>query len=543
MVLIAGTIDLTNLDNYANQAIPAYITEDNMPTANPITDAGATLGRVLFYDKNLSANGTVSCGSCHKQEFAFGDTALQSTGLTGGLTGRHSTRLINARFGEEEKFFWDERAASLEAQTTMPIQDHVEMGFSGTNGDPDLDSLIRKLANISYYQDLFTFVYGDAAITEARMQDALAQFIRSIQSFDSKYDVGRAQVNNQNANFPNFTTEENAGKTLFTASPANGGAGCQACHRAPEFDIDPNSRNNGIIGNLNNPTGVDLTNTRSPTLRDLINPNGVQNGPMMHDGSTVTMLDMINHYDQITIDPLNNNLDPRLRGGPGGNGQNLGLTTAEKDALIAFMGTLTGSNVYTDARWSDPFDASGNLTLITGALPVEIVDFEAFPGANQVSLSWLTLEEINNDGFEVQHSENAIDWEAIGFVPGTGTTDAPTAYAFDHDAPINGVNYYRLKQLDIDGTVSYSHTLSQFLELNAIAMRFYPNPVQDFLNVELPTGDYSVRIMDMKGRILANMASFDQSQIDFSNEVPGLYFLQVKDNITQEVVVKKITKR
>ena len=196
----------------------------------------------LFYDKKLSANNTISCASCHKQQFAFGDTAVQSLGLTGGLTGRHSMRLINTRFSTEVKFFWDERASSLEDQTSRPIQDHVEMGFSGTLGDPDIDSLVRKLNDIGYYNRLFEFVYGDTVITEGRIQNALAQFIRSIQSFDSRYDAGRAMVANDGANFPNFSTLENLGKSLFLAPPPTG-AGCQGCHRAPEFDIHPNSRN------------------------------------------------------------------------------------------------------------------------------------------------------------------------------------------------------------------------------------------------------------------------------------------------------------
>ena len=131
------TIDPTSLENYTNQARPAYLNpnKDNTGT-NAITNTKATIGRVLFYDKNLSIDNTISCGSCHKQEFAFSDTAIASKGVAGGLTARHSMRLINSRFAVERKFFWDERAATLEAQTTMPIQDHAEMGFSGQNGRP-----------------------------------------------------------------------------------------------------------------------------------------------------------------------------------------------------------------------------------------------------------------------------------------------------------------------------------------------------------------------------------------------------------------------
>ena len=198
-----NNIDPNNLANYANQIIPAYIRKDNAGS-NILSDAKATLGRVLFYDKNLSVNNTISCGSCHIQTFAFGDTALASEGVLNGRTGRHSMRLVNARFAVESKFFWDERAISLEAQTTQPIQDHAEMGFSGLDERPALDSLIRKLSGIPYYKELFMFVYGNTEITEVKMQECLAQFIRSIQSFDSKYDAGRMLVANDNQNFPNL---------------------------------------------------------------------------------------------------------------------------------------------------------------------------------------------------------------------------------------------------------------------------------------------------------------------------------------------------
>ena len=352
-------IDPSNLQNYANQSIPTYITKDNTGN-NPITNAKATLGRVLFYDKNLSINNTVACGSCHKQAFAFGDTALVSGGVEGGVTARHSMRLINARFATERKFFWDERAATLEAQTSMPIQDHAEMGFSGQNGRPGLSSLLAKLQGIGYYNELFRFVYGDATVTEARMQECLAQFIRSIQSFDSKYDAGRSLAPNDAAPFQNFTQQENQGKQLFLAPPQfdptgsriGGGLGCGGCHRAPEFDIDPNTRNNGIIGIINSP-GLDLNNTRTPSLRDLTNASGILNGPLMHSGVINSLQAAIGHYGTINIAPGNNNLDPRLT--PGGNGQRLNLNAQEVNAVMAFIRTLAGTNVYSDARWSDPF--------------------------------------------------------------------------------------------------------------------------------------------------------------------------------------------
>jgi cytochrome c peroxidase len=350
-------IDPNNLYNYANQSIPNYITKFNGQN-NPITNAGATLGRVLFYDKNLSSNNTISCASCHQQANGFSDTAIASQGVN-ETTARHSMRLINARFSTESKFFWDERAASLEIQTTMPIKDHGEMGFSGTNGDQPFSVLLSKLNDIGYYRELFKLVYGSEEITEIKIQNALAQFIRSIQSFDSKYDVGRSQAND-NQPFSNFTAQENQGKNLFLTPPQfnaqgvriGGGLGCQGCHRAPEFDIDPNSRSNGIGGSING--GADFTNTRSPSLRDLVKTNGVTNGPMMHTGVIASLQASVGHYGNLTNAAINNpNLDPRLK--PNGLGQQLNLNPQEVNSVIAFLQTLSGTNVYTDVKWSNPF--------------------------------------------------------------------------------------------------------------------------------------------------------------------------------------------
>ena len=357
--VFSGAIDLENLDNYADQTVADYITKIN-DGGNPITDAGATLGRVLFYDTSLSIDGTISCASCHDQSLGFSDAGIVSTGVEGGQTGRHSMRLINTMFADETDFFWDERAESHEAQESQPIQDHNEMGFSGQNGRPVLDDLIGQMEATEYYEELFRFVYLDAEITEERIQDALAQFTKSIQSFDSRYDEGRSQVNGNDAPFPNFTADENAGKTLYMQAPNNGGAGCQGCHRAPEFDIRPGSDHNGIFRVAGSTTEFDLTNTRSPSLRDMVGPGGRSNGPFMHDGSLATIRAVIDHYDAIqepaSEPPLSEfraTIDNRLL--PDGNPQRLNLTETEKDQIEAFLLTLTGTSIYTDEKLSDPF--------------------------------------------------------------------------------------------------------------------------------------------------------------------------------------------
>lgn len=425
-----GVLDLTQLANYAAQPRPAYITRDNTPggaAPNPITDLGATLGRVLFYDKRLSSNGTISCASCHQQAFAFGDPAIASTGVA-GTTGRHSMRLINSRFANERHFFWDERADTLEIQTTQPIQDHVEMGFSGANGDPAFADLVTRLSAIEEYRVLFAATFGNATIDEIRVRRALAQFVRSIQSFDSKYDVGRAQVVNNGDPFPNFTAQENNGKNLFATPPNQGGAGCATCHRAPEFDIDPNSLNNGITNVIAG--GTDLTNTRSPTLRDVFRQDLARpNGPFMHDGSRATLADVINHY---IAPPANANLDPRLVRPP------LNLSPQQRNDLNAFLRTLSGTAVYADPKWSSPFNAEGQLTLIV--LSVPSTGIQASTGGTA------TLFSKGAPGlpYVLESSNNLTNWGPVLTITANANGDlqhsvstvgVPTFYRFTYTPP------------------------------------------------------------------------------------------------------------
>jgi cytochrome c peroxidase len=424
-----GVLDLTRLSNYANQTVPAYITRDNTTAGNAITDEGATLGRVLFHDRRLSRNDTVSCSSCHAQSHAFADPAVASTGVA-GTTGRHSMRLVNERFANEVRFFWDERAATVENQTTQPVRDHVEMGFSGTSGDPDFAALTAKLTAIDEYRVLFAMTFGDAAVTEARIQLALAQFVRSIQSFDSKFDSGRALVANNGVPFPNFTAQENAGKALFLNPPAppgqpQTGAGCAGCHQPPEFDIDSRSLNNGVITRIGG--GTDLTNTRSPSLRDLVGPGGQTNGPFMHDGSFTTLAQVINHYNLIPGD--NTNLDNRLRR-PGGV-QNLNLTQQQKNDLAVFLATLTGGAVYTDEKWSDPFDAENRLNLIV--LPADSVRItDHGNGTATVSCS-----AVDGMSYRLESCSDLTKWTTLATV-----TAGPDGFC-QHLVDVSDTTFYR----------------------------------------------------------------------------------------------------
>src|SRR4051812_49216705 len=236
-----GVIDLAALPNYARQVVPYYMFFDNTPLTpgqsfNPITDTGATLGRLLFYDKRLSRNNTVSCSSCHQQALGFTTPDIVGTGVA-GTTNRHPMRLINLRFRWELAFFFDSRARTLEDVVTQPIHNSIELGFSGTNGDPDFAQLIAKLSDVPEYQLLFNVAFGSPGIDEPRIQKALSQFVRSIQSFDSKFDVGSIPSTGGPNLFQNFTDSENRGKTLFlnTDTSPNRGTNCFECHSPSAF--------------------------------------------------------------------------------------------------------------------------------------------------------------------------------------------------------------------------------------------------------------------------------------------------------------------
>ncbi|MBK8443481.1 MAG: T9SS type A sorting domain-containing protein [Sphingobacteriales bacterium] len=531
---VLGIIDVNALDNYSNQNIPAYIAKDNTPAANPITDAGATLGRVLFYDPQLSVNNTVSCGSCHKQEFAFSDTVLVNTGVN-GVTARHPMRLVNARFANEVKFFWDERVNSLEQQTTSPIQDHAEMGFSGANGDPNLDSLINKLEDIDYYQDLFTLVYGDPQITELRMQRAMAQFVRSIQSFDSKYDAGLAATGNIGAPFPNFTAQENQGKQLFLTPPPNGGAGCQACHAAPEFDIDPNSLNNNIIGVANYPDSIDLTVTRAPSLRDLVNPAGIVNGSFMHNGSLPTLQAVINHYNTIVYNPaINTNLDPRLIGPPpppgGSPGLHLNLTQAQKDALAAFLLTLSGSDVYTNPKWSDPF-VNGELVVSNFcpdniAFNYEDIGSGVFEVANTISAHG-SVDSGSNSTF------SAADFIALlpNFI---------AAYGSQFIAEIGGCNSNAAAAPTSQNTAiaeSAKNTLVADTQ-NMPQLTLFPNPSQGNFVLQCQGALQQVQVFTIEGKWVRSYQNIQQTQLNMEGLEKGMYIIKATDVFQNSHTVK-----
>ncbi len=337
---------------------------ENTPRSNRVTDHGATLGRVLFYDKRLSSNGKISCATCHRAENAFADPRRLSRGTKGLRGKRNAQGLANASFHPTGRFFWDERAATLEEQVLMPIQDPKEM-------NADLEQVVLNLSNVEFYEPLFTDAFGSPEVTSERISLALAQFIRSMLSYRSKFDVGMAQTDSIHEDFFNFTDEENEGKLIFIGRAENVRGSCASCHLARsrrgrgddgiegKFAIfmGPQPQNNGLdrkVDDKDNGVG-DLTGDesdmglfKSPSLR-----NVELTAPYMHDGRLKTLADVLDHYSsKVKAHP---NLHSRLAGRFDGTPRQMNLTSSQKRALIAFLKTLTDHEFVKDPRFSDPF--------------------------------------------------------------------------------------------------------------------------------------------------------------------------------------------
>jgi cytochrome c peroxidase len=346
----ATTIDFANVANYSAPTLPAYFDQsvaalDHSPTANAGNDRVATLGRVLFYDLRLSTNDRASCASCHRQALGFTDSMRFSNGIsTAATTDFHAMRLGNLRYWQPGSTFWDRRAPSVEAQASIPLHSLVEMGWGGAAGG--FDTLTRKMAATAYYPDLFAWAFGSPIITESRIQQALAQFVRAMVSSSSRWDTGYAQVFSPAApnralgvDLPNFMPQENRGRHLFMTAVNEGGAGCASCHLPPTFALAADARSNGLDA------GEERL-FKAPSLRSV----GLT-GPYMHDGRFASLAEVVEFYDHgIQDGPA---LDDRLR--QGRVPRRLNLSAEDRAALVAFLMTLSDPALTTDPRFSDPF--------------------------------------------------------------------------------------------------------------------------------------------------------------------------------------------
>lgn len=318
------------------------MTTPNLPTDNELTVEGVQLGRMLFYENKLSFDGSISCASCHLQEFGFSDTARFSRGVN-NLTGHRQAMGIFNLAWNTNGFFWDGRPSSLREQALKPIQDPLEM-------QETLPNVIAKLSTEQDYKDQFYRAFGDEEITELKISLALEQFMFSITSLNSKYDKNlRGEVT--------LSASEQRGKDLFFAEynpsfPNISGADCAHCHSGNNFENDSYG-NNGLDsifidnGREDATTNIaDRGKFKVPSLRNI-----ELTAPYMHDGRFNTLEEVITHYNtgltnSTTIDPAL--LYPYYNGG-------LMLSNQDIQDLVAFLKTLTDQGLATNIEFSDPF--------------------------------------------------------------------------------------------------------------------------------------------------------------------------------------------
>ncbi len=313
-----------------------------VPEDNPTTKEGVYLGRMLFYEKKLSAGNSVSCESCHQQKRAFTDGKALSTGLNGAQTARNSMSLANLLW--VRNYFWDGRAGSLEEQARFPLTDPHEMG-------QDLQESVRKLQETAPYPALFKQAFGSDRITEERIVQALAQFQRTLISAGSPYDdylAGRYDP----------TDLELSGMRLFESNPdperAIRGANCAHCHGGPRLHKEL-FHNNGLDLSASDPGREAVSGERSdkgrfrvPTLRNIL-----LTAPYMHDGRFASLEEVLDHYSDHV--QAAENLSSFLRGSSNEiNGTQLALTSPEKQAIIAFLGMLTDTVFITNPDFTNP---------------------------------------------------------------------------------------------------------------------------------------------------------------------------------------------
>jgi cytochrome c peroxidase len=309
------------------------------------------LGRVLFYDQNISSTREVSCASCHRQELAFSDDVPLSKGVADNRTKRNSQALgsivsfsqyYNAVFLDFGgiPYFWDERAATASDQILETLQNPDEM-------DMDLPLALERIQERNFYPVLYRKAFGDEEITEERTVQAIGEFVLSLASFNSRFDQGMQEVGRVEEPFPNFNLVENQGKTLFLRD-------CASCH-STNFGVPTELvANNGLDREYSDKGmgdrdgyGADKNGFfKVPPLRNI-----EMTAPYMHDGRFATLRDVINHYST-GVQP-HPNLSRQLVAA--GEPRRLNYSEAEKEALEAFLKTVTDHEFLNDPKFSDPF--------------------------------------------------------------------------------------------------------------------------------------------------------------------------------------------
>jgi cytochrome c peroxidase len=296
---------------------------------NPVTKEGFELGRKLFYDPRLSRDGTISCGSCHKQFAAFADLEHPvSHGIDSKLGTRNAPALANLRWNPD--FFWDGGVNHLELVPLAPITNPVEMG-------EELSHVIRKLNRDPKYVVAFKQVFHQDSINSQQLLRAMAQFMGELVSANSPYDQYKHGKTDA------LSADQKQGLLVFDAK-------CSTCHK-PGLFTDHSFRNNGLDATFGKDTGrnhitdspADLGKFKVPSLR-----NVALTSPYMHDGRFWTLQQVLEHYNSgvkrsATLDPVLDGTTPGIA-----------LSEREKAQLITFLDALTDRAFINNKRFSEP---------------------------------------------------------------------------------------------------------------------------------------------------------------------------------------------
>ena len=295
--------------------VPLGLLPIQWPPENPYSHAKVELGKLLYFDNRLSADGSVSCATCHHPKFAFADGATVSTGIKGQKGGRSAPTVLNRAYNLAQ--FWDGRAATLEEQAKGPMMNPIEMGHTH-------DAIVTKLRAIPGYQPLFKAAFGTETFDIDHVAKAIATFERTVLSGNSPFDQWKA--GNKKAMAP----DQVRGMDLYF-----GKAKCDQCHEGINFTSN-SYRNLGIGTDKPHPdegryvvtkNPEDWGSFKTPTLREIANT-----APYMHDGRFQTLQEVVDFYDKGGIP--NKNLDKTMKP--------LKLTDQEKTDLVAFLKALSG---------------------------------------------------------------------------------------------------------------------------------------------------------------------------------------------------------
>lgn len=352
---ISQYLNLPDLPDDFTSEFPVHLRSAGL-FPRPIEREKAVLGRVLFYDKKLSKDGTISCASCHKQEIGFSDDVAFSRGVYDRSTDRNSIALasvanFSAYYGTDLngsnaiRFFWDNRAETAADQSRSSLTNSKEM-------DMHMDEVVAAVQSQPYYAPLFNKAYGDNFVSADRVTESISNFVNAMGSFQSKFDAEASKnysYNYQNVNFSGFSAQENRGMQIYQNN-------CASCHSHNMGRPVLFNANNGLDAITSpNDAGVGATTGfpdddgtfKVPTLRNI-----TLTAPYMHDGRFQTLEEVVEHYNTGVQD--HPNLHINLRAG-NGDPKRLNLSNDEKQDLIAFLRTLTDEHVRADSRFSNPF--------------------------------------------------------------------------------------------------------------------------------------------------------------------------------------------